>query len=234
VSAEERAAGRSNIGFVLAFDSAEPVLAASFGPPKPTGEGGGLVRCPLDTRWEDPERALWIPLFSFDQFGDIRADGADGGDAPYVRDLGDSVSAEGWLSVYYVSCAPRAVTSFDVDVALFRPRMGADAAGGEGGRVRDYLSSGEAPLVALFALLAAIYSGLAATWAILCHRRKRAGGVRRIHGLMGALLVAKAATCFARSGRLALVNATGDDGGWGPAFYAVNGARALLFLPSSR
>ena len=124
-SEAEQVAGRSKMGFILGFDEVESLLKELAD--KSTSED----TCPLDAEWKDESQRKWLKLTDFTAFGDH----------PQVGFLFEeqTIQAEGWLSVWFINCAPKTVVSFDISVALYNMRPD---------QTRYYISKGELPLPA--------------------------------------------------------------------------------------
>jgi len=191
---------RKKMGFVIGFDDNESDLEASF-----RGE-----ECPLDTTWADPAQTKWIKVMDFSQFGDHP-------EAGFENDM-TNIEASGWLSVWFINCAPGTMVSFDVSVALFTPT----ATG------RNYLNIGEVPLITVYGFLAFAYSGLLVLWLVIVYRNK--SDAHRIHALMAVLVLFKFLTMMAMSGKYRVNMKNGDATGWEIAWYIFNTIRGLLFF----
>jgi len=193
------------MGFILGFDEVESLLKELAD--KSTSED----TCPLDAEWKDESQRKWLKLTDFTAFGDH----------PQVGFLFEeqTIQAEGWLSVWFINCAPKTVVSFDISVALYNMRPD---------QTRYYISKGELPLPAVYGILAASYSVLLVVWVWLVLRNK--ADAHRIHVLMGCLVFFKFLTMMSMSGRYRVEAKYGDANGWSIAFYIFNAIRGLLFF----
>lgn len=133
-----------------------------------------------------------------------------------VYDIPEDMAGE--YTPWFTVCKDGPKVSFSYNIDLFNVRDGA----------RDYLSSGEAPLPAMYLAFFACFALASFAWAYLLYKRWQ--NVFKIHLLMQALVFFKAMTLLCQSGMYNLLRWQGDSEGWNYAYYAFTFARGIFLF----
>ncbi|KAG9447739.1 hypothetical protein H6P81_013867 [Aristolochia fimbriata] len=110
-------------------------------------------------------------------------------------------------SLVFGNCQPEFAISMDVHTEMYNIE----------GDKKDFLPAGQTQLPSLYFLFFLVYFCFFASWVHACYKQRET--VDKIHVIMGALLVFKAAKMICASEDTFFVKRTGTPHGWDIAFY---------------
>lgn len=139
-----------------------------------------------------------------------------GGPQTVVKNITSGLSGE--YTPFFHSCTSDASVSLSYKLQLYNSHNG----------VRDYLSSGEAPLPAVYFSSFLCFAVASAVWAYVLYSKWQQ--VHKIHLLMLALVIIKTMTSICEASMYNLIRWQGAPEGWNVAYYVFTFLRGVLLF----